>query len=140
MTHRGKDIETIPQEPLQSPRLSGGLDDDQTFRHSNLFIPISGFFFRRRGSGRRILRSFLVPAQCPNVAVLMTAHSAVELESREPAKHFGDRNLKFPSDLGSVQSQNVRKVRKDSVASRREADAQALRRLERVVEHLLLNA
>ena len=31
VTHRGKDIETVTQEPLQSPRLGGGFDDDQPF-------------------------------------------------------------------------------------------------------------
>jgi len=39
VAHRGKDVETIPQEPLQSPRLGGGLDDDQTFGHSTSLFP-----------------------------------------------------------------------------------------------------
>ena len=43
--HRGKDVETVTQEPLQSPRLGGALDDDQTFRHSSSFIPKTAFVF-----------------------------------------------------------------------------------------------
>ncbi len=39
VAHRGKNVETIPQEPLQSPRLGGGLDDDQTFGHSTSLFP-----------------------------------------------------------------------------------------------------
>src|ERR1700694_5516168 len=39
VAHRGKDVETVTQEPLQSPRLGGGLDDDQTFWHSTSLFP-----------------------------------------------------------------------------------------------------
>ena len=31
VSHRGKNVETVTQEPLQGPRLGGALDDDQTF-------------------------------------------------------------------------------------------------------------
>ena len=63
VAHRGANVETIPQEPLQSPRLGGGLDDDQAFRQSSSFIPISGLLFHPAGSGRRILRPSFTPAQ-----------------------------------------------------------------------------
>ena len=63
VAHRGADIETVTQEPLQGPRLGGGLDDDQAFRQSSSFIPISGSLFHRAGSGRGILRPSFAPAQ-----------------------------------------------------------------------------
>ena len=61
----------------------------------------------RQGSGRCILRPFPAVAQCPYIAVLVTAHSAVELQRGEPAEHFGDRKLEFAGDVGGAQSENV---------------------------------
>jgi len=51
VAHRGADVETITQEPLQCPRLGGALDDDQTFRHSSSFIPIPAVVLPKPGLG-----------------------------------------------------------------------------------------
>ena len=47
VAHRGANVETVPQEPLQGSRLGGRLDDDQSFRHSSLSIPKPGRLFPR---------------------------------------------------------------------------------------------
>ena len=51
VAHRGKNVETVTQKPLQSPRLGGRLDDDQTFSQFTPFIPNRPFFFREGSSG-----------------------------------------------------------------------------------------
>ena len=38
--HRGEDVETVTQEPLQSLRLGRRFDDDQAFAHSTSLFPI----------------------------------------------------------------------------------------------------
>src|SRR5712664_4464303 len=45
VAHGGPDVETVSQKPLQSPGLGRRLDDDQSFRHSSLFIPKPGLLF-----------------------------------------------------------------------------------------------
>src|SRR2546422_10189821 len=53
VAHRRPDVETVTQEPLQRPGLGRRLDDDQSFRHSSLFIPKPGLLF----PGRRLRRA-----------------------------------------------------------------------------------
>src|SRR3981081_183337 len=107
VAHRGKDVETVSQKPLQSPRLGRRLDDDQTFRHSTSFIPQRPGLVPRRLSRRpnrllrrAILRPFFGPAQCPYVTRPVTAHSAVELQGGEPADHLGDGEMQLSSQVG----------------------------------------
>src|SRR2546429_7739509 len=52
VAHGGPDVETVTQEPLQSPGLGRRLNDDQSFRHSSLFIPKPGLLFPGRGLRR----------------------------------------------------------------------------------------
>src|SRR2546427_5829573 len=53
VAHGGPDVETVTQKPLQRPGLGRRLDDDQSFRHSSLFIPKPGLLF----PGRRLRRA-----------------------------------------------------------------------------------
>src|SRR5207245_9819961 len=50
--HDGQAVEAVTQEPLQTPVLGRRLDDDQSFRHSPLFIPKPGLLFPGRGLRR----------------------------------------------------------------------------------------
>src|SRR5260370_19833384 len=60
VAHRGQDVETVTQEPLQSPGLGRRLDDDQTFRHSHSYIPqppVLVPYPPSRQAGRRLRRA-----------------------------------------------------------------------------------
>jgi hypothetical protein len=43
VAHRGANVKTVSQKPLQSPRLGGRLDDDQSFWHSTSLFPTRDF-------------------------------------------------------------------------------------------------
>src|SRR2546425_9318850 len=53
VAHGGTNVEPVSQKPLQRPGLGRRLDDDQSFRHSSLFIPKPGLLF----PGRRLRRA-----------------------------------------------------------------------------------
>ena len=52
VAHRGPDIETVTQKPLQCPGLGRRLDDDQSFWHSFSLFPKPGLLFPSRGLRR----------------------------------------------------------------------------------------
>jgi hypothetical protein len=65
VAHRRFDVEPLAQKPLQRFGLGGRLDDDQSFRHSFLFIPQIERLFRGPALGAGILRPFFARPQRP---------------------------------------------------------------------------
>ena len=85
-----------------------------------------------------ILRPFFAAAQRPYIPTLVPPDHTVELQGGEAAEHLGDRELELASYLGRTQSEHIGEVRKDAIPLNWDPDSKAARRLEGVVQDLMV--